>query len=67
MYRASFKAVNPDDLVMRVEIEMPMGEWKNLQEQLTHTKYPSVQLMRSIGEMIIKAQSEFDSTGGDED
>ena len=67
MYQASFKAVNPDELEMRLRIEMTMGEWKNLQEQLTRGKYPSVALSRSITDMMDKAEAQFISTGGDDE
>ncbi len=59
--KASFRAEDPEDVVMSLELSMTLRDWRKLRDQLG-TDYQSFQLARIIRELISKAQQGFTST-----
>ncbi|MBN3777401.1 hypothetical protein G3O06_07530 [Burkholderia sp. Ac-20345] len=59
--KSEFKIQRPDAVPMTLTMTMTLGEWKNLQQQLS-TTYPSWKLSTNIGEMVRLATTTFAET-----
>lgn len=53
--KAKFQMKDPDKAVYRIEIEMTLGDWKELQDQLQKT-WPSWQLSNVISSAVHQAE-----------
>lgn len=61
--KALFKAEKPADIQMTLTVTMTMGEWNEVAEHLTDTRFhrPDGKLLDAIRTMARKASAHFDA------
>jgi hypothetical protein len=62
-FRATFKLANPDVMDATMTVTMNIGDWKQLRDQLnaTHTAFPAWKLRDAIGDLVRRAEQDFEA------